>query len=68
MNGLQEFANKNHLAASHFTAIGAFSRATIGFFYFSIKDYKRIEIEEQAEVLNITGDISLFQNDKRLRE
>lgn len=63
MECIQSFAKQQNLKASQFNAIGAFSKATLGFFDFSIKDYKKIEIDEQVEVLNIAGDISLY-NDK----
>ena len=43
-----------------------FSKATLGFFDFSIKDYKKIEIDEQVEVLNIAGDISLYKNEIKI--
>ena len=60
MECIQSFAKEQNLKASQFGAIGAFSKATLGFFDFSIKDYKKIEIDEQVEVLNITGGISLY--------
>ncbi|HEY6977754.1 MAG TPA: PPC domain-containing DNA-binding protein [Chitinophagaceae bacterium] len=56
------FARQHKIKAAQFTAIGAVSKATLGFFDFSIKDYKKIEIHEQAEVLMLAGDISLFNN------
>ena len=59
---ITSFAEKQKLKASQFNAIGAFSKATLGFFDFEIKDYKKIEINEQVEVLNIAGDISLYNN------
>ena len=37
MEQLKVFANDQKLRASQFTAIGAFSEATVGFFDFSIK-------------------------------
>jgi predicted DNA-binding protein with PD1-like motif len=54
------------LRASQFTAIGAFSEAIVGFFDFSIKDYEKIPIQEQAEVLVLTGDISLFKDEYKI--
>jgi predicted DNA-binding protein with PD1-like motif len=54
------FARSQYIKAAQFTAIGAFSKATLGFFDFQIKDYKKIEIKEQVEVLLLAGDISLF--------
>ena len=58
-SGLLAFAKENKLSASHFTAIGAFERVTLGFFERERKDYKRISIDEQVEVLSLVGDITL---------
>ena len=57
-SGLLAFAKENKLSASHFTAIGAFERVTLGFFERERKDYKRISIDEQVEVLSLVGDIA----------
>lgn len=59
---LKKFAAKEKLFACRFTAIGAFSSAEAGFFDFSIKDYRRIPIDEQTEVLSLVGDISRYQD------
>ena len=48
---LLQFAKENQLKASYFTALGSFSDATLGFFERERKDYKRIEIKEQVEVM-----------------
>jgi uncharacterized protein len=58
-SSLLTFAKDNKLSASHFTAIGAFDSVTLGFFERDRKDYKRIRIEEQVEVLSLAGDITL---------
>ncbi len=63
---ITSFAVEQKLKASQFNAIGAFSKATLGFFDFKIKDYKKIEIDEQVEVLNIAGDISLYKNEIKI--
>ena len=60
MDSIRTFAKEENLKASQFSAIGAFSELTVGFFDFDIKDYKKIEISEQVEVLNIVGDISSY--------
>ncbi|MGH7855325.1 MAG: PCC domain-containing protein, partial [Candidatus Binatia bacterium] len=44
---LTRFAKQHDLAASHFTAIGAFKNAVLGFFDREKKDYKKIPIDEQ---------------------
>lgn len=57
--GLLDFARQHHLADSHFTAIGAFSRVTLGYFEWQTKKYREIPIDEQVEVLVLAGDITL---------
>ncbi len=57
MAGLSAFAEREHVAASHFTAIGALSDATLGWFSWEQKTYKKIPVREQVEVLSLAGDI-----------
>src|SRR5438552_1291668 len=57
--GLSTFAKNNELAASHFTAIGAFSDVTLGYFDWEKKGYKKIPLQEQVEVLSLVGNITL---------
>ena len=64
--GLLSFAKDNNLSASHFTAIGAFERVTLGFFERERKDYKRITINEQVEVLSLAGDITLEKGEPKV--
>jgi uncharacterized protein len=54
---LLEFANTNRFADAHLTGIGAFSEVTLGFFDPRQKRYKTIPINEQVEVLSLTGNI-----------
>ncbi len=58
MPNLERFAEEAGLDASRFTAIGAFCEATLGYFDWERKDYDRIEIGEQVEVLSLVGDIA----------
>jgi hypothetical protein len=58
MAGLSRFAREQRLTAAQFTAIGAFSRATIAYFDWESKEYQKILVEEQVEVLALTGDVS----------
>jgi predicted DNA-binding protein with PD1-like motif len=46
------------------TAIGAFENATVGWFDFEKKTYKKIEIVEQCEVLSAIGDIAVADDGK----
>jgi predicted DNA-binding protein with PD1-like motif len=57
--GLTAFAKQERLGASHFTAIGAFSGATLGYFDWQRKEYQKIPVREQVEVLSLVGDIAL---------
>jgi uncharacterized protein len=57
--GLLGFARRHRLADSHFNAIGAFSRAILGYFDWENKEFKRIPIDEQVEVLVLTRDVTL---------
>jgi len=56
---LTRFANEKKVTAASVTAIGAFERATVGWFDFASKTYKKIEVSEQCEVLSAIGDIAV---------
>jgi predicted DNA-binding protein with PD1-like motif len=56
---LTEFANANRLGGASLTAIGAFERATVGWFDLRAKTYRPIEIDEQCEGLSLIGDIAV---------
>jgi predicted DNA-binding protein with PD1-like motif len=66
MAALTRFASEQKLAGSQVTAIGAFSRAVVGYFDWSTKKYKHIAIDEQVEVLSFIGDITLDQGRPKL--
>ncbi len=56
---IRSFAEKNGIHGGHFTAIGAVERATIAWWSWTMKEYEKREIEEQLEVLALSGDITL---------
>lgn len=58
VSGLLEFAQRNGLTGSHFTAIGGFRELVMGYFELGKKDYKKIPLKEQVEVLSMVGDIA----------
>jgi uncharacterized protein len=66
MSSLTEFAKQNNLGASHFTGIGGFQGVVLGYFELEKKDYKRIPIDEQVEVLSLVGDIALEKNEPKV--
>jgi predicted DNA-binding protein with PD1-like motif len=66
MKALTAFAVERRLGGSHFTAIGAFSRAVVAYFDWSTKQYRNIPIDEQVEVLSLLGDVSLQDGETKL--
>ena len=52
MSALLQFARDHKIAAAQLTARGAFQRVTLGHFEPSAKEYKRIVIDEQVELLS----------------
>lgn len=61
---LTKFANDASLSAASLTAIGAFERATVGWFDVVSKSYRKIEIDEQCEVLSAIGDVAVGDDGK----
>jgi predicted DNA-binding protein with PD1-like motif len=59
-SGLLEFAEKYQITSAHFTAIGALSGATLGWFDPQRKMYKKIPVVGQHEVIGMSGDIALY--------
>jgi uncharacterized protein len=53
------FAVDNNLVAGLLSGIGAFSDVTLGFFEKERRDYKRIVINEQVEVMSLNGNVAL---------
>src|SRR5947208_381657 len=63
---LTAFAKAQKLGAAHFTAIGAFSDVTLGYFDRAKRDYKKIPLHEQVEVLSLLGDIALDKGEPKV--
>jgi uncharacterized protein len=62
MSGLTDFARQNKVTSASFTAIGAFSHATVAWFDDSRKEFKLIPIEQQVELVSMIGDIALVND------
>jgi predicted DNA-binding protein with PD1-like motif len=58
-SGLTDFARKNHIKVCHFTAIGAFDSAVLGWFDPEKRAYKKILIDQEVEVASFSGSITL---------
>jgi predicted DNA-binding protein with PD1-like motif len=61
---LTRFANEQAISAASFTAIGAFEKATVGWFDLATKSYKKIRVDEQCEVLSALGDVAIGDDGK----
>src|ERR1700729_2230644 len=61
---LTKFANEAGMTAASLTAIGAFERATVGWFDFEKKSYRKIDVSEQCEVLSAIGDVAVGDDGK----
>jgi len=59
MDGLLAFSKEYGLSGARFTAIGAFRDAMLGYFDWEKKDYQKIPVKEQVEVLSLMGDVAL---------
>jgi uncharacterized protein len=59
VRGLTEFAAAHRLSAAHLTGIGAFRNVVLGYFDWETKQYRKIPVREQVEVLSLVGDIAL---------
>jgi len=56
---LKTFAADHKLSAASFTGIGAFSDVTLAWFDWQKREYRKIPVNEQVEVLMLAGDVSL---------
>ena len=62
VSALEQFARDEDLEASQITAVGAFQRAVVGWFDREAKQYRRIAVDEQCEVLSMIGDVAVGQD------
>ena len=59
---LTEFARSERLEAAQITAVGAFEHAIVGWFDRAARDYRRIPVDEQCELLSLIGDVAESQD------
>jgi uncharacterized protein len=51
VSSIESFARDNGISAAQLTGLGAFSDAVLGFFGWETKDYRKIPVKEQVEVV-----------------
>ncbi|TPJ89747.1 DNA-binding protein [Mesorhizobium sp. B2-5-4] len=61
---LTSFAVEQTIGSASLTAIGAFQRATVGWFDLEAKRYRKIPVDEQCEVLSAIGDVATGDDGK----
>jgi uncharacterized protein len=59
MSGMTAFARCERLQAAHFTAIDAIERGLFGWFDERVKAFRKLPVDEQAEVVSLLADIGL---------
>ena len=57
--GLLEFAKQQRLRGCHLTAIGALQDVVLGYWDWKTKEYRRIPLREQIEVVSLVGNIAI---------
>jgi uncharacterized protein len=57
-SGLLDFAKSHHLRGAHFTALGALRAVTLGYWRWETKQYQRLPLREQVEVLSLVGNVA----------
>ena len=62
VSALAQFARAEDLEAAQITGVGAFEHATVGWFDRAARDYRRIPVDEQCEVLSLVGDVAEGQD------
>lgn len=63
-SAISRFAAEERLSAASLTALGAFSKATVGWFDLDTKSYRKIPVDQQCEVLSALGDIAIDDQGK----
>ncbi|ANH08838.1 PPC domain-containing DNA-binding protein [Shinella sp. HZN7] len=61
---ITDFVEREGITAASIMAIGAFRAATIAFFEFETKNYRKIPVEVQSEVLSMIGDVAVDDEGK----
>jgi len=59
VRGLTDMVRVQQISNAHFTGIGALRAGILGYFDVTRREYRRFGIDEQVEVLSLTGNIAL---------
>lgn len=64
MSGLIEFLQKENVHAGHVSGLGAASKLVIAYYNVETKKYERKDVVEDVEILSLTGNIGVKENDE----
>ncbi len=59
VESITAFAETHRLGATSLTGIGAFAKASLGYFNPATKEFRQNDIDEQTEVLSMIGNIAI---------
>jgi predicted DNA-binding protein with PD1-like motif len=59
VSSIEGFVRDHGVGAAQLTGLGAFSDAVLGFFDWEAKDYRKIPVQEQVEVVSLLGDVAI---------
>lgn len=63
---LSALVRERGVTAASLTAVGAFAKATVGWFDRAAQEYRRIPVDEQCEVLSLLGDVAVGEKGPQL--
>ena len=63
---LGEFVKANGIGAARLTGIGAFRDATLGYFDWESKEYRKNPVHQQVELLSLIGDVALDKGEPKV--
>lgn len=66
VENLKKLAREERLSAAGLTGIGAFQDVTLGYFDLERREYLRIPVAEQVEVLSLAGNIALAEGEPKI--
>ena len=66
MGELQRFVEEQNVMAAFFHGLGGFQHATVGFYNLANKQYEPIEIDQQAELLSLNGNVAIYDGKPKL--
>ena len=66
MEELASFAAREDIGSAEVSGIGAFQRAVVGFYDPATRDYDKLAVDDDTEVLALNGNLSLLEGAPRV--